>query len=65
MIFYENIHWLFMKFYDSFYETLQNFVTLIVSQKKNTQTSKIDNYVPRKQQIDVYCSLFHGILDLY
>ena len=30
-----------MKFKDNFYEILRNFMTLIVSQKKNTETCKI------------------------
>ena len=37
------------KFYDSFYEILLNFMTLIVSQKQNTETCKIDNYITTKQ----------------
>ena len=40
-------------------------MTLIVSQKQNTETCKIDNYITTKQSIDVYCLLFHRILDLY
>ena len=39
----------FMKFYDSFYEILRNFMTLIVSQKQNTETYKLNNYIPSKQ----------------
>ena len=54
-----------MKFNDSFYENLQNFMTLIASQKQNTETCKIDNYIPTKQSIDVYCLSFDWILDLY
>ena len=37
MIFYENTHWFFMKFYDSFNEISRNFMTLIVSQKSKTR----------------------------
>ena len=49
MIFYENINCFFMKFMENFYEILRNFMTLIVSQKKNTETCKIDNYLTTKQ----------------
>ena len=38
------IYIFFMKFYN-FYEILQNFMTLIVSQKLNTETCKIVNYI--------------------
>ena len=49
MIFYETLHCFFMKFYDKFNEILLNFMTLIASQKQNTQTCKIDNYTSTKQ----------------
>ena len=51
MIFYENIHCFLMKFFDSFYEILRNFMTLMVSQKQNTGTCKIDNYITKKQRL--------------
>ena len=40
-------------------------MTLIASQKQNTETCKIDNYVTTKQQTNIYCLLFHWISDLY
>ena len=49
MIFHENIHCFLIKFVDSFYEVLRNFMTLIVSQKQNTETCIIDNYLTTKQ----------------
>ena len=38
-----------MKFYDSLYEILRNFMTIIVSQKQNTEICKIGNYITKKQ----------------
>ena len=49
MIFYENIHCFFTKYYDTFYEISRNFMTPIVSQKQNTETWKTDNYLTTKQ----------------
>ena len=49
MIFDENIHWFFMKFYDSFYGILWNFMALIVSEKQNTETCKFDDHITTKQ----------------
>ena len=63
--FIKNIHFFFMKFYDSFYKILRNFMTLIVSQQQNTEACKTDNYVTAKLYIDFYYLFFHWILDLY
>ena len=43
--FFMKICTIFMKFY----EILQNFMTIIVSQKQNTEMRKTDNYITTKQ----------------
>ena len=40
-------------------------MTFIVSQKQNTGTCKIDNYITIKQSIDVYCLLISLDIETY